>query len=106
MKTVKAAISHHEREIAELCADRELGIEYLKAAMKTLGSSEERSGGLLALCAIAEAYGGLSSIANDAGISKEALTTVLIDLTLPTLDKGAVCQPLSSGHELPNRFAA
>jgi hypothetical protein len=32
MKKISAAVSHHERELAELPADRELAVEYLKAA--------------------------------------------------------------------------
>ncbi|WP_256376966.1 hypothetical protein [Nitrosospira multiformis] len=32
-------ISHHEREIAELSVDRELAVEYLKAAMESLDNS-------------------------------------------------------------------
>jgi hypothetical protein len=31
-----ASVSHHEREVAELRADRELAIEYLEAAMAAL----------------------------------------------------------------------
>ena len=33
MNKLRGAVSHHERELAELTADRELAVEYLKAAM-------------------------------------------------------------------------
>ena len=38
---------HHEREIAELSADRELAVEYLKAAMESLDNPDDV---LLAYC--------------------------------------------------------
>jgi uncharacterized protein (DUF1778 family) len=60
-KTIKAAISHHEREVAELRADKELAVEYLKAAMESLDDPNDRSAGLLALHTVAEAYGELQS---------------------------------------------
>ena len=63
MSKVKAAVSHHEREISELRADRELAVEYLKAAMEALDNPDDRAGGLLALRAVAEAYGGLAAVA-------------------------------------------
>jgi hypothetical protein len=75
MNAVKAVVSHHQREIAELRADRELGTAYLKAATETLGNSEHRGGGLLALSAIKEAYGDLPVLAGDAEISTEALAS-------------------------------
>jgi hypothetical protein len=39
------AVSHHEKEIEELRADRELAVEYLKAAMEALEDPEARGGG-------------------------------------------------------------
>ncbi len=85
MSKVKAAVSHHEREIAELRADRELAVEYLKAAMEELDNPDDRAGGLLALRAIAEAYGGLAAVAIEAGISREALYRALSPTGNPTL---------------------
>ena len=58
-KKINAAVSHHEREIAELRADRELAVEYMKAAMESLDNPDDRAAGLLALRTVAEAYGGL-----------------------------------------------
>jgi DNA-binding phage protein len=51
--------SHHDCDVAELRADRELAVEYLKAAMAELDNPEDRGACLLALRTVAEAYGGL-----------------------------------------------
>lgn len=80
-----AAVSHHEREVAELRADRDLAVEYLRMAMASLDSAEDRSAALLALRAIAEAHGGLATIAAEAGISREALYRALSPSGNPTL---------------------
>ena len=85
MSKIKAAVSHHEREVGELRADRELAVEYLKAAMEALDDPDDRAGGLLALRAIAEAYGGLAAVAMEAGISREALYRALSPTGNPTL---------------------
>ena len=70
-KNIAAAVSHHEREVAEIRADPELAVEYLKAAMESLDNPDDRAVGLLALRTVAEAYGGLGAIASDAGISRD-----------------------------------
>lgn len=85
MKQAKAAISHHEREVAELRADRDLAVEYLKAAMESLDDPEDRAAGLLALRTVAEAYGGLGVVAAEAGISRESLYRALSPKGNPTL---------------------
>ncbi len=85
MKKYPASVSHHEAEVEELRADRELAIEYLKVAMESLVDPEERAAGLLALRAIAEAYGGLGKIAEEAGISRESLYRALSPKGNPTL---------------------
>lgn len=84
-KKIKAAVSHHEREVAELRADHELAVEYLKAAMESLDDPNERAAGLLALRTVAEAYGGLGTIAAEAGISRESLYRTLSPKGNPTL---------------------
>ncbi len=84
-KKTAAAVSHREREIAELRADRELAIEYLKAAMESLDDPDDRAAGLLALRTVAEAYGGLAAVAAQAGISREALYRALSPRGNPTL---------------------
>ncbi len=84
-KKVAAAVSHHDREVAELRADRELAVEYLKAAMESLDNPDDCAVGLLALRTVAEAYGGLGAIATDAGISRESLYRALSPKGNPTL---------------------
>jgi probable addiction module antidote protein len=84
-KKVAAATSHHEREVAELRADRELAVEYLKAAMESLDDPDDRAAGLLALRTVAEACGGLGAVAAEAGISREALYRALSAKGNPTL---------------------
>lgn len=77
--------SYHEWEVQELRKDREFAVEYLKAAMEALDNPEERAGGLLALRAVAEAYGGLGAVAAQAGISRESLYRALSPKGNPTL---------------------
>ena len=73
MGELKGVVSHHEREVAELGADRDLAVAYLKVAMESLDDPHDRAAGLLALRAVAEAFGGLGVVAADAGISRESL---------------------------------
>ena len=82
---LKGTVSHHEAEVAELRADRQLAVEYLKAAMESLDDPDDRAAGLLALRTVAEAYGGLGAVAADAGISREALYRALSPKGNPTL---------------------
>lgn len=79
------AVSHHEREVAELRADRELAAAYLKAAMESLDDPDDRAAGLLALRTVAEAYGGLGAVAAEAGLSRESLYRALSSKGTPTL---------------------
>jgi len=80
-----AAVSHHAIEVDELRADRELAVEYLKAAMESLDDPDDRAAGLLALRTVAEAHGGLAAVAREAGISREALYRSLSPSGNPTL---------------------
>jgi len=41
--SMKNAMAHHEVELAELRADRELAVEYLKAAMETQDNPDDRT---------------------------------------------------------------
>jgi probable addiction module antidote protein len=85
MGKLKGVISHHEREVAELGADRELAAEYVKAAIQSLDNLDDRAAGLLALRTVAEAYGGLGAVAAEAGISRESLYRALSPKGNPTL---------------------
>ena len=80
-----ASASHHALEIEELRADRELAVEYLKAAMESLDDPEDRAAGLIALRTVAEAYGGLAAVARAAGVSRESLYRSLSPSGNPTL---------------------
>ncbi|ADL56491.1 addiction module antidote protein [Gallionella capsiferriformans] len=84
-RKINAAVSHHDREVAELRADRELAVEYMKAAMESLDNPDDRAAGLLALRTVAEAYGGLGAVAAEAGISRETLYRTLSAKGNPTL---------------------
>ncbi len=84
-KKLMAAVSHHEREVAELLGDRELAIEYLKAAMESIDNPDDRAAALLALRTVAEAYGSLGLVAAQAGISRESLYRALSAKGNPTL---------------------
>ncbi|MBF0305198.1 MAG: putative addiction module antidote protein [Alphaproteobacteria bacterium] len=85
VRNLTGVVSHHEAEVAELRANRELAVEYLKAAMESLDDPDDRAAGLLALRTVAEAYGGLGAVAAEAGISREALYRALSPKGNPTL---------------------
>jgi len=80
-----ASVSHNEATIAELRADKAFAVEYLKAALEELDDPEHRAVGLLALRDVAEAYGGLAAVAQEAGITREALYRALSPNGNPTL---------------------
>lgn len=85
MSKLQGVVSHHDAEIAELRADRELAIACVKAAMESLDDPDNRAAGLLALRTVAEAWGGLGAVAAEAGISREALYRALSPTGNPTL---------------------
>jgi len=84
MTQLKAAISHHEAEVATLRTDKKLTIAYLNAALESFNHAEDKEAALLALRAIAEAHGGLSKIAKEAGIQRESLYRALSPKGNPT----------------------
>ena len=100
MSQLKGVVSHHEREIAELRADRELAVAYLKAAMESLDDPDERAAGLLALRTVAEAHGGLEAVAAEAGISRESLYRSLSPKGNPTLKTLLAERVMGSGSPL------
>jgi probable addiction module antidote protein len=85
MSKLVGVVSHHEREVEELREDRAFALGYLQVAMESLDNPEERAGGLIALRAVAEAYGGLGAVAAQAGISRESLYRALSPKGNPTL---------------------
>lgn len=84
-KALTASVSHTDETIKELRADRQFAVEYLKVALQELDDPENRAAGLLALRDVAEAYGGLGMVAQQAGISREALYRSLSPKGNPTL---------------------
>ena len=40
MNRLKGVVSHHDREVAELGADRDLAVEHLRVAIESLGRSQ------------------------------------------------------------------
>jgi probable addiction module antidote protein len=76
----KTSVSHEERLIEELRTDPEFAHEYLVAAME-----EEIPVMLVALRQLAEACGGMTKVAEDAGIAREALYRALSPKGNPTL---------------------
>lgn len=85
MNKMSGTVSHHDAELGELRADKELALAYLKAAMESLDNPNDRAAGLLALRTVAEAYGGLGTVAAEAGISRESLYRALSPKGNPTL---------------------
>ncbi|CAG2142384.1 addiction module antidote protein [Cupriavidus plantarum] len=80
-----ASVPLSEATIEALGQDRELAVEFLRAAMEELDDPENRAVGLLALRDIAEAYGGMTAVAQEAGITREALYRALSPSGNPTL---------------------
>jgi DNA-binding phage protein len=72
MSKLTGLVSHHEREVAELAADRDLAVAYLKVAMESLDDPEKCAAGLLAMRTVAEAYGDFAMVSAEAGIGREA----------------------------------
>ena len=85
MKIYKAGIPYHEWEVQQLRSNPDLGVEYLKVALESLQDPDDRGASLLMLRAIAEAYGGLGTVAAKAGISRESLYRSLSPKGNPTL---------------------
>jgi len=81
----QASVSHDKAIIEELRASREFAVAYLQAALEELDDADNRAAGLLALRDIAEAYGGMAAIAQEAGITREALYRALSPTGNPTL---------------------
>ena len=84
MTKYAAGVSYHDWEIEQFRKDRELAIECLNLALESLNDPEERSGSLLTLRALTEAYGGLAKVAAEAGISRESLYRSLSPKGNPT----------------------
>ena len=80
------SLSHREFMTEVLREDPELTATYLREAFASLGKPEEREVGMLGIRNVAQAYGGLGKIAEDAGISRESLYRALSPKGNPTLN--------------------
>lgn len=80
-----ATIDHRQATIAELRANPDFAAEYLNAALDELDGPDAPGSGLLALRDIVEAYGGMSAVARQAGLTREALYRALSANGNPTL---------------------
>ena len=80
-----ASVRHTEATIAELRNDRVFAVDYLKSALEELDNPDHRAVGLLALRDVAEAHGGLATVAQEAGVTREALYRALSPSGNPTL---------------------
>jgi probable addiction module antidote protein len=108
MSHLSADVPFHTWEVETLRTDRELAVAYLQAAMEALDDPEDRAAGLMALRAVAEAYGGLGAVAAQAGISRESLyrslspkgnpTLKTLLAVLKTVGLRLSVQPVSSSH--------
>ena len=86
MTQYKMCVPHRECLIRELQSDREFAVEYLREAFVSLDNPQERAVGLIAIRDVAQAYGGMGKIAQEAGISREALYRALSPKGNPTLN--------------------
>lgn len=81
MKT-KTAISHDEALVRELQENPEFASEYLKAALE---ESDEPQVLLMALRHLADARGGMTKLAEQAGVTRESLYRALSPTGNPRL---------------------
>ena len=86
MTQYKLSGSYREYLVGELRADPEFAVNYLREAFNSLGNHEERAVSMLAIRDVAQAYGGLAKIAEEAGISRESLYRALSPKGNPTLN--------------------
>ena len=89
MRKFPTHVSHHECEVAELRADRELALEYLKVAVEALGQPGQLAGGLLGVAIVAEAYCDLAVLATEAGVSDDPLYGVIPPSGVPSFDSAS-----------------
>lgn len=86
MTQYKLSGSYREFLAQQLRDDPEFAAAYLRDAFESLGKPEERAVSLMAIRDVAQAYGGLAKVAEDAGISREALYRALSPKGNPTLN--------------------
>lgn len=82
----KASVSHNAWMIEELRRDPKFAAEYLKQSMADMTDPEGRGAALLALRRLAEAHGGMASVAMAAGMQRESLYRALSPKGNPTIN--------------------
>lgn len=82
---MNAMINHDDSVIKMIQDDPEFAEAYLQAAFETLDEEGGEAGFLVALRHIVEAKGGMATIADHAGLSRESLYRALSAKGNPTL---------------------
>ena len=85
MRKQAVSVSRTEATIEDLRADHAFAAKYLKAALEQLDDPEHRVVRSLPLRGMAEAYGELATVAQGAGITREAFYGALSPKGNPTL---------------------
>lgn len=83
--THHASVSHHDKLIKELRDDPEFASAYLAAALDEAEEPGGREALLLALRQLTEAHGGMTQLAEQTGMRREALYRALSPRGNPTL---------------------
>ncbi len=83
--TYNNSISHRAATIDELKSDPEFAAAYLQAALQEMDEPDGYAAAMLALRDIAQARGGLATVASVAGIQRESLYRALSPKGNPTL---------------------
>jgi probable addiction module antidote protein len=79
------AVPHRAATIEELKSDPEFAAAYLQAALQEMDEPDGYAAAMLALRDIAQARGGLATVASVAGIQRESLYRALSPKGNPTL---------------------
>lgn len=83
--THHASVSHHDKLIQELRDDPDFASAYLAAALDEAEEPGGREALLLALRQLTEAHGGMTQLAEQTGMRREALYRALSPRGNPTL---------------------
>lgn len=83
---MKASQCHHQAEVKALRKDPELAKAYLQEAMRWMHRPDGRAASLIALRALAQAYGGMTRLAKEAGVERQSLYRALSPEGNPTLN--------------------
>lgn len=77
---------YHQAEVKALRKDPELAKAYLQEAMRWMHRPDGRAASLIALRALAQAYGGMTRLAKEAGVERQSLYRALSPEGNPTLN--------------------